>query len=524
MEAKRQTLSEGARLRSEAYTYKIEKVLGQGSFGITYLASTKIKVKTKISGPLGEIETEREDEMKVAIKEFFMKDYSNREASGVISEASNSEVVKDYRRKFRREAENLSKMHNEGNKENHIVKVIEVFDANQTCYYVMEYIAGETLDDYVKAHHGLQEAEALSCIRTIGEALASMHSQKMLHLDLKPKNVMRRSNGELLLIDFGLSKQYDKKGMPESSTDVGLGTPGYAPIEQSNMIAGQNFPATIDIYALGATLYKILTGEIPPLASEVLNKGRGLLNAEMQKHGVSESTKLLVCKAMSPLKAKRPQTVDEFLGMIGQEPGTGDWDTENGGDDDGGTVVVDGNDSDGITVIDGETDNGGNTAWWKNKYVVIAASCIVGILIAVGIVTLATGGVIANKDTVTATDSVKDKAFRAVDGTMYSYSGYVKNGKPNGEGKAVYSDNFVYEGNFVDGKRVDDVAKETTSSGDVYVGSFVNDSRVKGKYTSKSDGGYFEGIFKNDAPYDGIWYYANGDVYSRVTNGKEKLE
>lgn len=91
-----------------------------------------------------------------------------------------------------------------------------------------------------------------------------MHSNKMLHLDLKPKNIMLDKDGKSYLIDFGLSKQYTETGEPESSTKVGAGTPGHAPIEQANYREGKGFPVTMDIYALGATMFKMLTGQRPP--------------------------------------------------------------------------------------------------------------------------------------------------------------------------------------------------------------------------------------------------------------------
>ena len=89
----------------------------------------------------------------------------------------------------------------------------------------MEYIEGSSLDAYILEKGGLPEKEALQYVEEIGKALQYMHSQKMLHLDLKPKNIMRRTDNTLFLIDFGLSKQIDKNGEPESSTTIGLGTP-----------------------------------------------------------------------------------------------------------------------------------------------------------------------------------------------------------------------------------------------------------------------------------------------------------
>lgn len=121
-------LKQNTILYGKSHTYTIEKILGQGSFGITYLAMTQVKV----SGALGELETT----IQVAIKEFFMKDINGREENTVTC-GSRGGVYYDYKKKFSREAENLSKLNHP-----HIVKVLEYFEANNTVYYAMEYVDG----------------------------------------------------------------------------------------------------------------------------------------------------------------------------------------------------------------------------------------------------------------------------------------------------------------------------------------------------------------------------------------------
>lgn len=226
-------------------TYRIEKVLGQGSFGITYLA----KASFTTHGKLGAMNVEAQ----VAIKEFFMDEVNSRHGDGSAVEGSTGSVFTNYRKKFRREAENLSKLEHPN-----IVHVFDVFDENNTTYYVMEFLEGTNLDDYVQQKGSLSEEESISIIREIGEAVEYMHSKKMQHLDIKPKNIMRKADGKVYLIDFGLSKQFADDGKPESSTSIGLGTPGYAPIEQAGYKQDGSFPATLDVYALGATLFKML--------------------------------------------------------------------------------------------------------------------------------------------------------------------------------------------------------------------------------------------------------------------------
>ena len=230
--------------------YRIERVLGEGSFGITYVANVRLK------GRLGSIESAAT----VAIKEFFLRDESSRNGLRVFS-VSDSTLCSDYRRDFLREAQNLSRLDND-----HIVKVLETIEENDTVYYVMEYISGGNLDQHILSHGRLSCREALDIAIQIGEALKCMHAQHMLHLDLKPLNVMRGEDGHIVLIDFGLSKCFGADGQPESSTRIGQGTTGYAPIEQHSFKKADGFMPTLDIYALGATLFKMLTGSVPPEA------------------------------------------------------------------------------------------------------------------------------------------------------------------------------------------------------------------------------------------------------------------
>ena len=197
------------------------------------------------------------------------------------------------------------------------MKVLEAFEANNTAYYSMEFLDGGSLDAYIAQKGGLPEAECVEYARQIGSALSYMHAHKMLHLDLKPGNVMLRGNGDAVLIDFGLSKQYDENGKPETSTTVGGGTPGYAPVEQADYREGKDFPVTMDVYALGATMFKMLTGVCPPKASEILNDGFPAY--ELQQHRVSDKLTACVARAMAPVKKDRPQSVEELLRVLEEE-------------------------------------------------------------------------------------------------------------------------------------------------------------------------------------------------------------
>ena len=312
------TLCIGTTLQNGKYT--IVKELGHGSFGITYQATTDVA----LNGKLGNMNVK----VNVAIKEFFMPDLNNRAVDGSTVEGTKNTLVVDYRRKFRREAENLARLHHAG-----IVKVLEIFDENNTTYYVMEYIEGENLDKYIMRRGHLDENETKVVVCEIASALEYMHKYRMLHLDLKPKNIMHDSNGRVKLIDFGLSKQYTAEGEPESSTSIGMGTPGYAPIEQANYHQDGTFPVTLDIYAFGATIYKMLTGQTPPHASDLLEDG--FPETMFRNLGVSEHMIGCVKKAMGPTKKSRYQTVDEMVRDIERDDvASGEIPTVNDGTED----------------------------------------------------------------------------------------------------------------------------------------------------------------------------------------------
>ncbi len=293
------SLAIGTILHGEAYDYKIMDVLGQGTFGITY------KAKVEMKGALGRLDSN----MYVAVKEFFMKEVNGRENSSVTSgSTSNGGLFYYYRDKFEREARNLSTLSHPN-----IVKVLEAFHANGTTYYSMEYIDGISLDKKIaQSPQGrIPLTEAIETLKQISAAIAFMHSRNMLHLDVKPGNVMMRKDGTAVLIDFGLSKQYTSDGEPESSTKVGAGTPGYAPIEQASYHEGNGFPTMMDVYALGGTLFKMLTGQRPPEASEILNEG--FPADSLRQLFIPDNIVNSISKAMAPLKKDRWQTVDEFV-------------------------------------------------------------------------------------------------------------------------------------------------------------------------------------------------------------------
>ena len=318
----------GTVLRGGRCSYTLLKTLGQGSFGITYLAKNVV----------GDDEVEQ----LFCIKEFFMRDINGRDDTAVTS--SNREGMFDYyKRKFEQESDHLRRL-----RDRHIVMVVDAFRENSTSYYVMQYIDGLSLDQLIAKMGRLTVDEALDITRQIGSALQTMHSKGMLHLDVKPANVMMADPKTAVLIDFGLSKQYDKEGQPESSTTVGSGTPGYAPIEQANHREGQGFPVQMDVYALGATLFKMLTGHRAPEASDILNSG--FPEKELLKSGVPQGVVAVVRKAMEPQRGKRYQTVAELVAAANAA----------GGQKEESTIVDNGSSKQGTDNTTANTNSGSN--------------------------------------------------------------------------------------------------------------------------------------------------------------------
>ena len=199
--------------------YRIERVLGQGGFGIMYLAEQLL--------------LRRKD----AIKEFFMQEYCNRNESRVATNTPAAhDIVERFKKKFISEASTIAKFRHPN-----IIDIYDVFLENDTAYYVMEYIEGKSLEDVVKQHGALPEATAVGYIHQVGAALDCMHKQKINHLDVKPNNIMLRTNDkDVVLIDFGISKQYDEKGKELTTTLVGI-SEGYAPLEQYQKGALKSF-------------------------------------------------------------------------------------------------------------------------------------------------------------------------------------------------------------------------------------------------------------------------------------------
>ena len=259
--------------------YIIKRVLGQGGFGITYLAE-------HVS--LG---------CEVAIKEFFMRSNCLREClTGRVHVPPTGSAlqVEQYRKKFLKEARMIASYRHP-----HIVNVVDVFEENGTAYYIMPYMEHGSLKSIVERNGRLPEADALHYIGQIADALRYVHQEKRsCHYDVKPDNILVDYNRNAVLIDFGISKNYDEHGNETSKTPIGM-SDGFSPIEQYHGIKG--FSPASDVYSLGATLYYLITGQVPPSAPEITQ------GVELKMDEISKETREIISSAMQVKSSDRPQ-------------------------------------------------------------------------------------------------------------------------------------------------------------------------------------------------------------------------
>lgn len=195
----------------------------------------------------------------------------------------------------------------------YIVNVLEVFEENNTAYIAMEYISGFSLKYMMEKEGILPEAKVLKYVRQIGTALQFVHDKSILHLDIKPSNILIDKNDDARLIDFGVSKRYDIEQQETSTTMLTL-SKGFASIEQYDDEGTQNFSPCPDIYSLGATMYNLLTGKIP--TESILRATRPLCKPSELNPAISPKTESAIIKAMEIIPADRFQTVGEMLGAL----------------------------------------------------------------------------------------------------------------------------------------------------------------------------------------------------------------
>lgn len=237
-----------------------------------------------------------------------MRNYCERDANTsqvVFGTSVNRQFIERFRKKFLKEAQNIAMLNHPN-----IIRIHDVFEENGTAYYVMEYLDKGSLKDLVERKGKLSEQEALNYIKQIAAALGYIHERRMNHLDVKPGNVLIDDNDNVVLIDFGLAKQYNEVGEQTSTTPVGI-SHGFAPLEQYHQGGVSVFYPATDIYSLGATLYYLVVGEAPPNANIVNDEGLPEFS-----NSISLSIERTIKLSMQSRRTQRIQNIPDFLKVL----------------------------------------------------------------------------------------------------------------------------------------------------------------------------------------------------------------
>ena len=279
-------LKEGDRLVDGRY--QVLRVIGRGGFGITYEVG------------------DRRLQRRVAMKELFPES-AFRTGSMVLTPPQGRAAFRAARERFMREARVLARFTHPG-----IVRIYEVFEEHGTAYLVMELLEGRTLIELLEQRNRpLTEAEVLDVAGRVAAALRPVHAAGILHRDINPSNIMMTRHGRIVVIDFGLARDYDE-GETEGMTQVV--TPGYAPLEQHRG-EGRFGPFT-DVYGLAATCYRLTTGKVP--ISAVERDGVAVLPAPHKLNpAISKAVSDGILDGLELEPTHRPQDLDSFLSRLG---------------------------------------------------------------------------------------------------------------------------------------------------------------------------------------------------------------
>jgi serine/threonine protein kinase len=265
-------------------TYRLDRVLGQGGFGITYRA---------FDSRLGRA---------VAIKEFFPNGSTRYGSSVKAPSLLNAQGFMEARQKFLEEARTLAQFNHPS-----IVRVFDVFEANNTAYLVMEALEGETLGSRLERQTKLEERQIIEIADRLCQALEVVHHSGLLHRDIKPDNIFLTNDSRVVLIDFGSARTFTSSRTMRHTQMV---TPQYAAPEQYASEA--RFGAFTDIYGLSATLYHSLTGQLPPSAADLFAGFAKPLALNVSKSSLHKAIEL----GLRPKVDDRPSSVRDFARII----------------------------------------------------------------------------------------------------------------------------------------------------------------------------------------------------------------
>lgn len=268
--------------------YKIRETIGRGGFAYTYLAEHCIA------------------RQKVAIKELYVHNASIRSkqviGAGYMVVWPTPEYEHNIKESFLREVRTLWRL-----RQSHIVHIKDVFEENNTLYYVMEYINGRNLRQILREEGAISEEMALKYVKQVAKGLVYLHRKRRLHLDIKPENIIIDAKGYAYIIDLGASVHLREDGTLTRTSDNTTYTPHFAPIE---MLRHERPSAASDVYSLGATLYNLLTNRVP---EDAIDRIEGEDNLTPLPHTISRPLREVVLKAMRRHANHRYSSMSSFL-------------------------------------------------------------------------------------------------------------------------------------------------------------------------------------------------------------------
>ena len=455
--------------------YIVERVLGIGGFGITYYV--------------------RHIELGVhyAVKEFFISGKCVRESdrSTVLLQNINQSRYDKLKKRFADEARTLVALNNP-----HVVKVIDIFEENNTSYIVMEYVPGITMQQKVDGEGKLSVPEAINCMGQLAEAVSYIHDKGILHRDIKPDNVMITPDNRVVLVDFGSAREFVND---EVQNQTAIVTQGYAPIEQ--YAANGKKGNYTDIYALGGVFYFALTGEKPMDATSRTQEE--MKSPKELNPDIPDAVNKTIMKAMEMKPEERYQTVHDFMvDLVGKKAACGETEPQ-------------------------KDDVGARKKWVIPIVVVFVA---LATILAVVLFSKEEGrNVIVDEPQEEIIDEDQQSLYKLSTGEEYTYEGELDSlGVPNGYGKAVFADR-EYVGNFENGN-MNGEGELSFNSGKFIKANFTENMIFDSNCLVRMGGSVFRGsLFENLEYNKGIemdtikgdcYEYIDGEIYAITEKGK----
>ncbi len=513
--------------------YKFDKVLGQGSFGITYLATDTMLNR------------------KVAIKEYFPREFAARDSTLTVKAAGNKDDRDNFvwgLKRFLDEARVLAIFDHPN-----IIQVRRFFEANGTAYLVMDYCDGTPLDELLKSSGVLPANSLVPLINSLLDALEIIHRTNFLHRDIKPANIFIKNDGTPVLLDFGAARQ---ELVSHSKSVTAIATPGYAAFEQYSSHGNQG-PWT-DIYGLGATLYRAVTGKKPEDATNRMLEDTLIPCQKLCGDSYNIQILKAIDAAMAVKPQDRPQTIVEWRSMFSffesskdNEPLNVNQKVPNNSAKEPIFINIEADVPKISDVAVNQTSNSVN----KKKYLFGALSLISVVGIIFYLVGSGGDSQVANTSNDVTPIVVTDKTKKSADDTQVApkeksvaekksmppqknecpkgssisswtncigshtyasgatYAGEWVSGKRSGQGTGVSNDGAKYVGEWLN-DRFHGVGTLTFSSGDVYKGQFSDGFfNGRGTYVWKSGDKYDGNYVNGSANGQGTYYFKDGRKY-----------